>query len=57
MTKPRKQKDYTPKPSKTGMMTCDLEHQWIAINQNPERVLVPCPVCGSQTSVNRLEKL
>lgn len=57
MTKPRKQKDYKPKPSKSGIMSCERGHRWIVVDQNTERVLVPCPVCGSQTSVNRIEKI
>lgn len=56
-TKPRKQKDYKPKPSQSGKMVCDLDHHWIVKDQNPERVVVPCPVCGARITVKRLEKL
>lgn len=55
MSKTRKLKEYKPKPSRNGIMVCDQKHRWDVVDQNPERELVPCPVCGSPTSVNRLE--
>jgi hypothetical protein len=58
MIKTRKPKEYKPKPSGSGVMACDInpKHRWDVVDQNPERVVVPCPVCGGLTSVNRLEK-
>lgn len=57
MSKSRKQKEYKPKPSQTGTMSCVSGHRWSVVHQNAERHIVPCPVCGAQTSVNRLEKI
>ena len=47
MIKSKKQKEYKPKPSRSGLMTCDRKHGWIVVDQNMERGTVLCPVCGS----------
>jgi hypothetical protein len=47
-TRPRKQRDYTPKPLASGVLHCE---QADVRDLNPERVSVLCSVCGSVTSI------
>lgn len=49
--KQRKQKDYTPKPSVNGLMTCERTHRWEVVDLNTEREAVNCPICGGYTSI------
>lgn len=51
MTKPRKQREYNPLSSISGVMECQQEHRWAVRDLNPERINVNCPVCGGLTSI------
>lgn len=53
MSKPRKHKEYKPKPAIKGVMACEFQHRWDVVDLNPEAVSRPCPVCGTMTSIEK----